>query len=233
MSSDFRNPYVRIASQYAPATEEVPETRYRAMSGLAIASLSLGLLSALTAVSWAFVLIPLAGGLLGWLALRRIRRNPEEMTGVRVAWAGIVTSLLLWACGAAWTTYTTYFGVPEGYKPIDYAMLQPDQNNPEERVSQEAEMLHDQKVFLRGYMNPGKQKSGIKEFFLIDDPGACSFCSVTPVPTQLIRVKLTGSMKLNYTTRLIGVGGAFTVHKDPREEGFRELVYQIDADCIR
>jgi len=233
MSSDYRSPYVRIAPQYAPATEEVPETRYRALSGLAIASLVLGLLSALTAVSWEFSLIPLAGTLSGWLALRRIRGNQEEMIGARIAWAGIVMSLVLWAGGAAWTTYTGYFSIPEGYHPIDYAMLQPDPNNPERRVSQDAEMLHDQKVFLRGYMNPGKQKSGLKEFLLIDDPGACSFCSATPKPTQLIRVKLGGSLKLNYTTRLIGVGGVFTVHPNPREEGFRELVYQIEADLVR
>jgi len=233
MSSDYQNPYVPVLAQPAAATEEVPQTRYRALSGLAVGSLGFGLLSVLSLVSWLFAFAAAAGVLLGWLALRRIRRNREEMTGVEVAWAGIAASVILCSGGFAWNIYMSYFSVPEGYEPINFKMLQPDPTRPDQRISQDAEMLDKRKVFIRGYVYPGKQKGGFKEFVLVDDPGSCTFCAPTPRPTQFIRVKLTGSLKMNYTTRLIGVGGEFTVHTDPREEGLGGLLYQIEADRIR
>jgi hypothetical protein len=153
--------------------------------------------------------------------------------GVGVAWTGMALAVVLSGAGYAWTAYQYYYSVPEGYELITHPMLQPDGNDPERRVSSDAEMLDKRKVFLRGYMVPTKQQSGIKEFMLVDDPGACSFCAPTPKPTQLIRVKLTGALKTTYTTRLLGVGGEFTIHTNPKEEGFSGIVYQIDADCLR
>jgi hypothetical protein len=233
MSSDYRNPYVPVIAQAAPATEEVPQTRYQALSGLAVGSLGFGLVSVLSIVSWLFVFAAAAGVLLGWLALRQIRLNREEMTGVEMAWAGIAASVILCSGGFAWNIYMSYFSVPAGYEPISFKMLQPDPAKPDQRVSDDAEMLDKRKVFIRGYMQPGRQKGGFKEFILVDDPGSCSFCTPTPRPTQLIRVKLAGSLKVNYTARLVAVGGEFSVHTDPREEGLGGLVYQIDADRVR
>lgn len=235
MNGKYIPPY-RQGNLFRPSknrTEEVPETRYRALSGLAIASMGLGLLSGLTFLGWSLAVVPVAGLIVGWMALRRIERNPEEMTGKTLAQAGMALSLVLWVSGYTWQYYLFAHYVPPGYELIDYRQLQPDPNDPEQRISRDAEMWDKRRVFVRGYMSPGKQKSGIREFLMVDDPGACSFCAPDPKPTQLIRVKLTGGMKIEYTTRAIGVGGEFTIHPDPKEEGMGGLPYQIEADCLR
>jgi len=233
MSSDYQNPYTQVVVAQPLSSEELPHARYRALNGLAVASLVCGVLSILTFLSSLLLVVPAAAIGLGWLALRQIRRNPEEAMGAGVAWAGMALAVLLSSAGYAWTVYHYYYSVPEGYELITYPMLQPDGNDPERRVSSDAEMLDKRKVFIRGFMAPSKQQSGIKEFMLIDDRGACSFCAPTPRPTQVIRVKLAGALKATYTTRLLGVGGEFTIHTDPKEEGFSGIVYQIDADCLR
>jgi hypothetical protein len=235
MNGKYIPPY-RQGNLFRPrkkSGEAAPETRYRALSGLAIVSVGLGALSALTFLGWSLAVVPLTGMAVGWIALRRIQRNPEELTGKAWAYAGMALSLVLWVSGYTWQYYLFSHFVPPGYEAIDYARLQPDPNDREQRVSRDAEMWDKRKVFVRGYMSPGKQKSAIREFVLLDDPGACSFCGPTPKPTQLIRVKLTGGMKLDYTSRAIGVGGEFTIHTDPKEEGMGGLVYQIEADCLR
>ena len=63
---------------------------------------------------WPLAIIPIAGMVVGWLALRRIRAAPEEWTGLKLAQWGIGVSLALWIVGYAW-----YFAgmreIPFGY----------------------------------------------------------------------------------------------------------------------
>ena len=60
------------------------------LSILGVASCLLGLLSVTSFLAWAFAaIIPPLGILAGVVALVRINRNPTELTGKRVALAGI------------------------------------------------------------------------------------------------------------------------------------------------
>lgn len=231
--SDFSSQRVAILPDDSVQMQEKVETSYRALSGLAVSSVLFGLLSAATFIDWSLALLPVIGIGLGWVAIRRIRRNPAESMGLNWARAGIGLSAAMWVGGYSWLTYSYFHQTPPGYVLIRFAQLQPDPNRPDLRVSEDAEMLDKRKVFIWGYMYPGRQKTGIREFLLVDDPGTCQFCAPQPRPTELIRVKLLGGMRADFTTRLIGVGGEFTVHTDPTEEGMGGLVYQIEADCLR
>lgn len=234
MSTPYDLPSQRVAilSDDSVQMQETVETSYRALSGLAVASVVFGALAAVTFIDWSLAVVPVIGIALGWIAIKRIRRNPESI-GVYWARSGIALSAAMWIGGYGWLTWAYFHQTPPGYELISYADLQPDPNRPDQRVSEEAEMLDKRKVFIWGYMYPERQKSGIKKFLLMDDPGTCQFCTPQRRPTQLIRVKLTGSMRTEYTTRLLGVGGEFTVHTDPKEEGMEGLVYQIESDCLR
>jgi hypothetical protein len=235
MSSPYDLPGERVAilSDDSVQMQETVETSYRALNGLAVASVVFGALSAVTFIDWTLAIVPVIGIALGWIALKRVRRNPEESIGVNWARSGIALSAALWVGGYGWLTYGYFHQTPPGYELITFKSLQPDPNRPDQRVSEESEMLDKRKVFVWGYMFPGRQRSGIKEFLLVDDPGSCAYCSPKPRPTQLIRVKLMNNLKTEFSTRLIGVGGEFTVHSDPREEGMGGLVYQIEGDCLR
>jgi hypothetical protein len=225
----------------AIATAEAAPEKYRAVNGYAVASLVLGVLSLLTLVYWALAVVPLAGIALAWLAFRRFRRNPEEQTGLVFAKLGLGLSIGLWAFGYGYQLYLYVTAAPPGYMPISYKTLQPDPGIEDERVPPAAEDLDKRKVFIRGYMFRASQRTNIREFVLIDDPGACNFCAPKPKPTQLILIKLEGNLRTEYTTHMIGVGGVFTVHQgtkdDDKEKGkdkeMRGLVYKIEADCLR
>jgi len=203
-----------------PPTEPLRPTRpgqkparsYRAISALGVASLVLGVLSILSILDWAWHCVAAAGIVVGWLALRRISRNPGEYTGPGFAKAGIALSCVFWAAGAGWLTYVYYTQAPPGYKPVSYAVLKlPPDAPPEQRVPPAAEELDGERVYVRGYMVPGRQQSGLKRFFLSDDPGVCSFCAPKPDITQLIEVILLGDLEAEYTTRAVGVGGKLRV----------------------
>lgn len=231
--SDFASQRVAILSDDSVQMQQTVETSYRALSGLAVTSVVFGCLSALTFLDWSLAFLPVIGIVLGWIALRRIRRNPTETLGKRWAISGIALAVFFWIAGYGWLVYGYFHQVPEGYLLISYQSLQPDPNRPDQLVSEEAEMLDKRKVFIWGWMYPGRQRTGIKEFLLVDDLGTCNFCTPQPRPTQIIRVKLLNNLKTDFTTRQIGVGGELTVYRDPRDEAAGGLLYQIEADCLR
>ncbi len=231
--SQFSSQRVAILSDDSVQMRQTVETSYRALSGLAVTSVLFGCLSVLTFLDWSLAFLPVVAIVLGWIALRRIRRNPTESLGEHWAMAGIGLAALFWIAGYGWLAYGYFHQVPEGYLLISFKSLQPDPNRPDQRVSEEAEMLDKRKVFIWGWMYPGRQRSGIKEFLLIDDPGTCNFCAAQPRPTQVIRVKLMNNLKIDFTTRQIGVGGELTVYRDPMDEASGGVLYQIEADCLR
>lgn len=248
------NPANADAPQVSPGPPKA--TRYQAVQNLGVVSFALGLLSVLALLDWFWGVVPLAGITVGYLALRRIRRNPEETTGEGFAKTGIRLSGAMWLAGLVWLTYLSLTGTPPGYVAITYAQLQPGpEAPPHQLVPPSAEELHGQRVFVRGYMMPGKQQSGIKRFFLINDPGVCAFGDHKPKITQMIEVKLLDELETEYTTQIVGVGGKFRVEsgkpkkdedkqavvRGPDEKGGQPepekpgggVLYQIEADYLR
>jgi hypothetical protein len=218
------------------ARSERAEGGYRAVSGLAVLCLLLGLASGLTFLGWELAAIPVAAIVVGWFAIRRIRDNPQEMSGIAIVWTGVGLALGLWVLGSGWLIYQLQNKAPPGYKEITYAQLQPAGDDIEQKIPSEAINLDQQKVFIRGFMLPGKRPVGLKEFTLSEDQGDCAYCKPIPRPTQLIKVKMKPPRTASYTTRAIGVGGELTVvedPKDPKREELGGLVYQIEADHIQ
>ena len=217
------------------ARSERAEGGYRAVSGLAVWCLLLGLASGLTFLGWEMAVVPVAAIVLGWSALVRVRRNPQEMSGVGIVWTGVGMALGLWVLGYGWLIYQLQHWAPPGYKSITYALLQPAGDDIEQKIPDEAIALDRQKVFIRGFMLPGKRHE-MKEFTLSEDQGDCAYCKPMPRRTQLIKVKMKAPLTASYTTRAIGVGGEMTVIEDPKDPKRGELgglVYQIEADYIQ
>jgi hypothetical protein len=100
---------------------------------------------------------------------------------------------------------------------------------PTDPIPQSAKDLQDKRVFFKGYMQPRRQQSGIKEFVLRADSNECPFCAPDTKKTNMIRVVLQGDLETIYTTRLIGVGGRFQV--DPTD--LSGIPYALEADILR
>ena len=229
-----------MSRQYATSPPEEHQDsqfirqRYRAVNKLAVTSLAFGVLSILTIVDWMAAMLPVTGILLALLALYQINRRPEEQTGKGFAWAGLGASVFLWMLGYGWLTHSYFADIPPGYQPISFAQLKPDPDQkgsilPDDIVDE----LHDKRVFLKGYMYPGRRSMGITQFILVPTRGHCKFCSRTLKSTEMVQVKLDGDHVANYQTQLTRVGGVFKVDEREAANPLGGLPYTIEADYIR
>ena len=207
---------------------------YRALSTAAVASLIVGLLSPLAALDWTLVAIPAIGLPLAAFAWWNVRRHADELSGAALARAGFVLSLVFLVVGPARLTYEYVTEVPEGYERVSYAELQPDPAQASQLVPPSALALEGTKIFIKGYVYPGRQKDGIREFLLVRDQGECCFGG-NPRITDRIQVSLVDPLRLTYEPRLHRVGGTFHVEAlTTTIDGARGGVYyHLKADHLQ
>ncbi len=207
--------------------------QYRALSTAAVASLIVGMLSVLAVLDWPLVAIPVVGVTLSTVALLKVKRHSDELTGAGLASAGLALSLFFLVVGPTRLTYVYLTEVPDGYARTSYAELQPDPKQPAQLVPPSALALEGKKIFIKGFVYPGRQIDGIREFLLVRDRGDCCFGG-DPKITERILVKLTPPLKLSYSPRQHKLGGTFHVEvQDKAIDGARGGVfYHLQADHL-
>jgi hypothetical protein len=198
---------IQIESPQAMADTYEP---YRALSTAAVASLIVGVLSTTAILGWSLIAVPFVGVILGTYAWLHVRRRTDELTGAGLARAGLALSTLFLVVGPGWLTYEYVTEVPEGYRRTSYAELQPDPSQLGQRVPPAALALDGKKIFIKGYVYPGRQTEGIREFLLVRDRGECCFGG-DPKITDRIQVTLDDPLRLTYRPRLHKLGGTFHV----------------------
>jgi hypothetical protein len=206
--------------------------QYRALSTAAVASLVAGVLSFSIFLGWIFLGIPLLGLLLGAYAWRKIRSRPDELAGLPVAKAGFALSATLALAGPGWLLYQRITEVPDGYQRISYEQLQPPANIPGVKIPAEAVALEGQKIFIKGYIYPGREINGIKTFLLVRDQGDCCFGG-NPKITDRIQVTLTDPLRLTYQPRLHSFAGVFHVKPTTAKDAGGGVFYQLEADYLQ
>jgi hypothetical protein len=205
---------------------------YRAVSSAAVVSLVFGIASILAFLDWLLLFLPSVGLVAGLMASRKIRSEPEEFSGRGLARAGMSLSLLALVAAPAWLWYSVLTEAPKGYLRISYAELQPDRSAAPTEIPRSATELEGKRVFIKGFMYPGPERSGIRRFILCRDNGTCCFGGVTPKPSDMVDVRLAGELKAEYATRVTRVGGIF--HVDPASSGSgMDARYHLEADYIR
>lgn len=207
-----------------------PEFEYRALSTLAVFSLACGFFSFLALFDLSLGLIPLVGVLTGVRAVRKIKRSPQDLTGAGLAKAGIVLSLLLLFTGWARIGYIYATEVPDGYVRVSYQELQPDK--PGQPIPQSAMALDGERIFIKGYVYPGAQKTGITQFVLCRDNGDCCFGG-EPKLTDMIQVTLAEPLSMDYTTSMRRLAGTFHVKKAEASDQLGAVLYQLEADYLK
>ena len=207
---------------------------YRALSIAAVTSLSLGFLSAFALLTIYLCVIPVAGILFGMYAIAQIHKRPGELTGRGVAIAGIILSAILLVVSGSFAAYVYATEVPEGYERIFYSQLQPEEGKIGQEIPPLAEAIDGKKVFIKGYVFPGKQRQGIKTFLLVRDKGDCCFGG-NPKLTDRIQVTLADPERLRFDPYLHKVAGTFRLVKDPSEavDASGEVYYHLDDGQLR
>jgi len=208
--------------------------QYRSLSTSAVASLIVGLLSSAAILDWSLLAIPLVGIALSTYALLKVRSHRDELSGEALARTGLVLSLSFAVLGPARLTYEFVTEVPDGYDRITYAELQPDESVPGQQVPPAAMQLEGKRVFIKGYIYPGRDKDGINQFLLVRDQGDCCFGG-NPKLTDRIHVKLLPPLKLSFQSRLHKVAGTFHVSpSDTAIDGAKGGVfYHMEADYVQ
>jgi hypothetical protein len=123
--------------------------------------------------------------------------------------------------------------VPDGYERISYVELQPDAAEAGQQVPPSALALEGKKIFIKGYVYPGRQKEGIRRFLLVRDQGECCFGG-NPKITDRILVELEEPLRLAYTPRMHKLGGVFHVEAQSAaiDNAQGGVFYHLKADYL-
>lgn len=231
MGSEFREQLKGTYHDYEKEYGEDTPVLYQAINPLSVGSVVVGVLSALTFFHWGFLFLPLIGVLLGIASLINLLRADGARVGVYLSCTGIGLSLVLGVGLYAISVYRYYHMTPPGYIAIDYDLLE--SNDPNKPFPDTAFELEGQRVFVRGYMYPTRQHSGLKTFVMSRDNGVCQYCLPNPKITDQVFIELTGGREAAYTTHLIGVGGVFSMKFEDPKKKYGGIIYHIEADYLR
>ncbi len=209
--------------------------QYRTIHTGALIGLLLGIVSvaivfageASLATALMLLPIPVAGIAVSLLALRTIRREPDQYVGKPPAVIGIALSALFAIGGTAFAGYIYATEVPDGYERISFLELKPDQldkragravPNPIVELWQTG-----QPVFIKGYIRPDtvSSRENISEFLFVRDSNACCFGDLSKVMYfDQIDVKLIDGLTTKmHEGRLYRLGGRLVIHPENLNRG--------------
>lgn len=206
---------------------------YQVIGTLSVGCFVLGLLSVLTFLHFALVVVPLASLTLGVLAMRKILHAREVTTGATFTTAGIILAVTFWTAGYGWLIYDFYTRAPAGYVVVDWTDLVADGARP----SKKAFELENQRVFVRGYMRPTRHVSNLRRFSMRRSQAHCKSCSPLTRPTDVMQVELIDGLTVDLTSRKLGVGGFLHLNRGGTDEIEKNIpsdaAFWMEADVIR
>lgn len=205
---------------------------YRAVSGWAIGSLVLAVLSPLAFADWWLAVVPVAGIVVGVIGWRQIAMRPDALVGIPLAIGGVVVSAGLLIAGLTTLTQIYIAELPEGFIRINYQMLQPLEGDPATAVPPSAYDADGEDVLLKGYMYPGSEQEGIVQFLLVRDQGDCCFGG-NPKITDRVLVTLRDTNGIDFTPRLVKIAGRFAVRPAGSPEIDGGVLYHLEDAFVR
>jgi hypothetical protein len=216
---------------------------YRAIHTGAIAGLLLGVISVATVIPAStnfeaclmITPIPILGLAVSLRSLAAIRRQPETYTGAKLAIAGAFLSALFLAAGVGYGGYVYATEVPNGYQRTSFGEMKPD--TIEERgnipIPPDIAALHGKKIFIKGYVRPGSQRTISGEFLLVRDNNECCFGEIDKVKYyDQMQVKLKHNTTASFDLRMYRVGGTLVINPANLGRGPEFPVYSLMADYL-
>jgi hypothetical protein len=217
-----------------PQPEEV--VSYRSVSKAAIFSVCLAVLGLGGLIFPGLLALEVVALVLGILAIRGIKRYPDELIGLTPAIIGTVLGAVVFSGGIAWHVYEYASELPEGYTSenrVDFADLQPEKTRPDLPVSPKSLELDGQKIFVKGYIHPEYSRGPVKKFVIVPDMGTCCFGG-QPKLTDMIEVTLRDPLRVRYSQRMRKLAGVLKVDTRPKPvTGLGGVYYQLDAEYVQ
>lgn len=212
-------------------SEHAADFEYRPMPAL-VSVIGAFAFFSLTAfiMDW-LLLVPVVGLLLSAMALWQIRNSRGAYGGQLATWllAGV---LFLELTGAtALYAYSFATEVPEGFQRVSFAndisKFELKTVDGELKIPEPVQQLHEQPVFLKGYMYPESDKFGRRRFVLCKDMGECCFGG-NPKSTDMIVVEMDKHRTVDIKTGMVSVAGVFRTNADVGAAGLYP-VYKLNC----
>jgi hypothetical protein len=178
------------------------------------------------------LILPLIGLILGSLGLSNIRKYPAELTGKTAAGLGTILGAALFIGGIACHALIYSTEVPDGYERLSFDVLKAGAQMPD-YPPPTAQEMDGKQVFIKGYIYPGQQRLGLKEFVLVPDIGTCCFGG-SPKQTHMVEVILKKGLTLDYSMTKRRLAGVLRVNPTLQPVADRPGVYyQLMADYAK
>ena len=210
--------------------EQAADESFRKVNPLAITSLAFGVLSILIMFSWLLFFLPIISIVCSVIALRQIRAAFAEMTGRGFAIAGLACAIVLGCLGLYLYVYVISNEVPLGYTALSWDDLQLTDDNHD--IPEAIKELDGKRVYISGYMYPGRQNINIQEFTMVRLKQHCKFCARALKSTEVVQVEMTGELLAKYSLRRTGVGGILRVRPMQARNPRGGFPYLIEADYL-
>jgi hypothetical protein len=226
------------------STSDTEETiHYRAIHTGAIFALALGVFSAVMLLlapispsAWMPVMvIPVVGISVALWSLGKIRRDRDQYTGLPLAIAGLVLSLVFLVTGVGYGSYVYFTEVPDGYQRISFESLRPTEQQERGNVliPPEVQELAGKRIFIKGFIRPGSApvRTGIDRFLLVRDNNQCCFGDLSKVKYfDQIAVQITSSHRVDDTLQILRMGGILEIIPENLARGPGYPVFALRAD---
>ncbi|TWU57797.1 DUF3299 domain-containing protein [Rubripirellula reticaptiva] len=221
--------------QMSSVVDETSDFPYRAISRSAIVSTILAIFAApgLLAAFLPLLGLSVVGMAAALVSLRSISRFPDEFSGKGLAMTGLMLNALLLVGGSAMHTYIYLTEVPEGYTRVQFYDLQQDSDGPD-RPTEKAIAIHNQDVFLKGYIHPSSGSGLLKHFILVPDLGTCCFGG-QPKSSDMIEITLGGGQSTKAGLTKKKLAGKFLVTPSAQQvtDFDNNVFYRMRVDQVK
>ncbi len=229
---------VTAGNEAAPVAARVPydstygQFDYVPMPVLAPVSAVLGICALLAYFGLFGILMAVIGTFVGLLACWKIGRSQGAFAGMKLAVVGFLLSVTSAVGGSARQVYLYQHEVPEGYERVSFSLEISKKAFVEEEgmkdVHPDVMALMDKPIFLKGFMYPTKQETGIVDFLLLKDNAQCCFGG-QPELQDMISVQIPDGV--DYTPQRLAVAGRLKINP-AFQGGSLDALFLLEADHV-
>ena len=212
----------QVAELPEPDVEETYEPdpagyHYRPVPVSAVVGCVLGVLSAISYFGITGSVVAVMGILVSGYALIRIMASRGELGGKTSAAVGLGLSLLFGVTGLAYQSYLFKTELPEGYRRISFADDISRKGfvnvNGQAALHPDVEALLGKEIFVKGFMYPPNDPTGLTGFLLVKDSGTCCFGG-DPKPFDMIGVQMDEGRTVDFYRGKVSVAGELELNPE-------------------
>lgn len=206
---------------------------YTPMPVLAPISAILGVCSLIAFLGLFGIAMSVVGVIIGTLACLKIWRSQGAYTGMKPAISGLALSLFSAVGGTALMVYNYHHEVPEGFERVSFSQQISKTafliENGVQDVHPNVKALVGKPIFLKGFMYPTGQVTGLTEFLLLKDSGQCCFGG-QPKLEDMIGVRMKDGKTVDHYTGRVSVAGTFKINPAYTGASSLEPLFQLDVE---